>query len=70
MTNHLDGSWTLEKSPDLSRIFFSMPIEALSRFWNSVESLSNLWNFPEWINIAYDIIVLSWLIQNFLKGYI
>ena len=37
MTYHLDGSLTLEKSPDLSGIFFSMPIEALSRFLNSVE---------------------------------
>ena len=37
MTNHLDGSWTLEKRPELTRIFFSMQIETLSRFLNSVE---------------------------------
>ena len=40
MTNHLEpkeGTGILEKRPELTRIFFSMQIETLSRFWNSVE---------------------------------
>ena len=40
MTNHLEpieGTGTLEKRPELTRIFFSMQIETLSGFWNSVE---------------------------------
>ena len=40
MTNHLEpkeGTGTLEKRPELTRIFFSMQIETLSSFWNSVE---------------------------------
>ena len=40
MTNHLEpkeGTGTLEKRPEFTRIFFSVQIETLGRFWNSVE---------------------------------
>ena len=50
MTNHLELSRK-------DRNFFSMPIEALSRFWNSVESSSRMENFPEPMYLAYDIIL-------------
>ena len=33
----MEGAGTLEERPELTRIFFSMQIETLGRFWNSVE---------------------------------
>ena len=47
------------KCPEVARIFFSMPIEALSKLLKQVESMRNLLKFPEQINITYDIIVVT-----------
>ena len=60
MTNHLEIknvlSRSFQESPEFPRIFFSMQIEASGINW---ESLRNLWKFPELINIAYDIIIVT-----------
>ena len=49
----MEGSGTLEKSPEFSGTFFFMPIEALSGFWKYPEELRNLWDNPEYMVLVY-----------------
>ena len=57
---HCHGSF--QKSPVFSRIFYSMPIEALSRFWNAVDHPAECRTFQNPcidLYLAYDIIVAT-----------
>ena len=74
MTNYLEIknvlSWNFPEESGIVQNFF---FHANSKFWKLVELCGIIEKFVEFSrikNIAYDIIVLSWLFQNFLKQYI
>ena len=52
----MKGSATLEKSLGFSGIFFFMPKEASSGFWNHQVEFRKVWNIPEiWFWFIFSI---------------
>ena len=55
----MDGSGTLEKSPEFTRIFFAMQIEVSGSKWNLPGKCRTFQNPCIGLYLAYDIIVVT-----------